>query len=72
MHRAGLEQERIPHVLADHRENDMAESASAQLYYLRAAGFSPAEVIWSWEKFAVFFAAKPMLAAQQAFAADGG
>lgn len=71
MRQAGLEEERIPHVLADHREHDMAESASAQLSFLRAAGFAPAEVIWSWEKFAVFYAAKPKLAAQQGAAPDG-
>jgi tRNA (cmo5U34)-methyltransferase len=59
MRGAGLDPERIPHVLADHRDNDIAESSSTQLSYLRAAGFVPAEVIWSWEKFAVFYAAKP-------------
>jgi SAM-dependent methyltransferase len=64
MQGAGLEPERIPHVLADHRENDVAESASTQLSYLRAAGFAPAEVIWSSEKFAVFYAAKPRLHAR--------
>jgi cyclopropane fatty-acyl-phospholipid synthase-like methyltransferase len=63
MHGAGLDTERIPHVLADHRENDIAEPSSTQLSYLRAAGFAPAEVIWSWEKFALFYAAKPMPAA---------
>lgn len=63
MHGAGLDAERIPHVLADHRENDIAEPSSTQLSYLRAAGFAPAEVIWSWEKFALFYAAKPMPAA---------
>jgi hypothetical protein len=59
MQQAGLDPERIPHVLADHRENDLAESASTQLSYLRTAGFAPAEVIWCQEKFAVFYAAKP-------------
>lgn len=63
MQEAGLEPERIPHVLADHRENDLAESASTQLAYLRAAGFAPAEVIWSSEKFAVFYATKRRLLA---------
>src|SRR5215510_1326992 len=63
MRHAGLEEERIPHVLADHREHDMAESTSAQLSFLRAAGFAPAEVIWSWEKFVLFYAAKPISAA---------
>ena len=63
MRRAGLDTERIPHVLADHRDNDIAEPSSTQLSYLRAAGFAPAEVIWSWEKFALFYAAKPMPAA---------
>lgn len=56
---AGLDTERIPHVLADHRDNDIAEPSSTQLSYLRAVGFAPAEVIWSWEKFALFYAAKP-------------
>jgi hypothetical protein len=60
MREAGLDPERIPYVLADHRDNDLAETSSAQLSYLRAAGFSPAEIIWCWEKFAVFFAAKPI------------
>jgi SAM-dependent methyltransferase len=63
MHGAGLDTERIPHVLADHRENDIAEPSSTQLSYLRAAGFAPADVIWSWEKFVLFYAAKPMPAA---------
>lgn len=71
MRQAGLDEERIPHVLADHREHDMAESASAQLAFLHAAGFAPAEVIWSWEKFALFYAAKPALAAQPGAAPDG-
>jgi tRNA (cmo5U34)-methyltransferase len=56
---AGLDPERIPYVLADHRENDLAESSSMQVSYLRAAGFRPAEVIWCWEKFAVLYGAKP-------------
>lgn len=55
---AGLDTERIPHVLADHRDNDIAELSSTQLSYLRAAGFAPAEVICSWEKFALFYAGK--------------
>jgi tRNA (cmo5U34)-methyltransferase len=59
MQEAGLEPERIPYVLADHRENDLAEPAATQLSYLRAAGFAPADVIWSREKFAVFYAVKP-------------
>jgi cyclopropane fatty-acyl-phospholipid synthase-like methyltransferase len=63
MHGARLDTERIPHVLADHHENDIAEPSSTQLSYLRAAGFAPVEVIWSWEKFALFYAAKPMPAA---------
>ena len=62
MHGAGLDTERIPHVLADHRDNDIAEPSSTQLSYLRAAGFAPAEVVWSWEKFALFYAAKPIVA----------
>jgi tRNA (cmo5U34)-methyltransferase len=57
---AGLDPERIPYVLADHRDNDLAESSSTQLSYLRAAGFTPAEIIWCWEKFAVFYGAKPI------------
>jgi len=56
---AGLDPERIPYVLADHRDNDLAESSSRQLSYLRTAGFTPAEIIWSWEKFAFFYGAKP-------------
>jgi hypothetical protein len=57
---AGLDPERIPYVLADHRDNDLAESSSTQLSYLRAAGFTPAEIIWRREKFAVFYGAKPI------------
>jgi tRNA (cmo5U34)-methyltransferase len=63
MRGAGLDPERIPHVLEDHREHDIPESSSTQLSYLRAAGFAPAEVIWLWEKFAVFYATKPTPAA---------
>lgn len=59
MQGAGLEPERIAYVLADHRDNDLAESASTQVSYLRAAGFAPADVIWCQEKFALFYAAKP-------------
>jgi SAM-dependent methyltransferase len=55
---AGLDAERMSHVLADHRDNDLPESTSTQLSYLRAAGFAPAEVIWCQEKFAVFYAAR--------------
>ena len=55
---AGLDPERIPHVLADHGDNDLAESSSAQVSYLRAAGFAPAEIVWCREKFAVFYGAK--------------
>jgi tRNA (cmo5U34)-methyltransferase len=58
MREAGLEAERIPHVLADHRENDLPESAEQQLAYLREAGFASAEIVWRWEKFALFHAAK--------------
>jgi len=61
METAGLDPQRIPYVLADHRENDLAECSATQLSYLRSAGFAPAEIIWSWEKFALFYAAKPML-----------
>jgi tRNA (cmo5U34)-methyltransferase len=57
---AGLDPERIPYVLADHRDNDLAEPSSTQLSYLRAAGFAPAEIIWCWEKFAVFYGVKPI------------
>jgi tRNA (cmo5U34)-methyltransferase len=57
---AGLDPERIPHVLADHRDNDLAESSSTQLSYLRAAGFTPAEIIWCSEKFVLFYGAKPI------------
>jgi ubiquinone/menaquinone biosynthesis C-methylase UbiE len=57
---AGLDPERIPYVLADHHDNDLAESSSTQLSYLRSAGFTPAEIIWCWEKFAVFYGAKPI------------
>jgi SAM-dependent methyltransferase len=63
MRAAGLDPQRIPHVLADHREHDIPETSSTQLSYLREVGFAPAEVIWSWEKFALFYAAKPIAAA---------
>jgi tRNA (cmo5U34)-methyltransferase len=58
MREAGLEEERIPHVLADHRQNDLPESAEQQLKYLREAGFASAEIVWRWEKFALFHALK--------------
>ena len=32
-----------------------------QLSYLSAAGFAPVEAIWSWNKFAVFYAEKPIV-----------
>jgi hypothetical protein len=63
MQQAGLEEERIPHVLADHRENDLPESVPQQLSCLRSAGFALAEVIWSWQKFALFYAAREEVAA---------
>jgi hypothetical protein len=44
--------------LADHRENDLPESAGEQLAYLRAAGFAVADLAWSREKFAMFYAEK--------------
>jgi tRNA (cmo5U34)-methyltransferase len=68
MHEAGLDPERIPHVLADHREHDRPESSAMQVSYLRAAGFAPAETIWSWEKFAVFYAIKPVHTEDEALA----
>jgi tRNA (cmo5U34)-methyltransferase len=58
MREAGLEEERIPHVLADHHQNDLPESAEQQLEYLREAGFASAEIVWRWEKFALFHGAK--------------
>jgi SAM-dependent methyltransferase len=56
MRGAGLDPKRSPHVLTDHREHDIGESSSTQLWYLRAAGFAPAQVIWSWQKFALVYA----------------
>jgi hypothetical protein len=53
---------------SDHRDNDLAEPSSTQLSYLRASGFAPAEVIWSWEKFARFYAAKPIVDGERSFA----
>ncbi len=59
MRDAGLEEERIAGVLDDHRTNDLPEPCERQLAALRAAGFARAEVIWSWEKFALFYARRP-------------
>jgi tRNA (cmo5U34)-methyltransferase len=62
MRQAGLEEERIPHVLDDHRRNDLPEPVAQLLSSLRAAGFETVEVVWSWEKFALLYARKrPLL-----------
>ena len=58
MRDAGLEEDRIGHILADHRENDLPESAEQQLAYMRAAGFVIADLAWSCEKFAMFYGEK--------------
>ena len=59
MRQAGLEEERISHVLRDHRENDLPETVERQLGYLQQAGFDPAAVLWSRGKFALFFGQAP-------------
>jgi tRNA (cmo5U34)-methyltransferase len=56
MRESGLTDERISRVLADHQVNDRPESSMQQQDYLRASGFHPVELIWSWEKFALFYA----------------
>jgi tRNA (cmo5U34)-methyltransferase len=58
MRESGLEEERIAGVLEDHRQNDLPEPSAQLLRYLQTAGFALAEVIWSLEKFVVFFAGK--------------
>ena len=58
MREAGLEEERIPQVLDDHRRNDLAVPVAQLLTSLREAGFETAEVVWSWEKFALLYARK--------------
>ena len=55
MRQAGLAEERIPHVLQDHRENDLPETAKSQVAYMQRAGFDPAAVVWSNGKFVLFF-----------------
>lgn len=59
MRQAGLEEERISHVLRDHRENDLPETVERQLGYLQRAGFDPAGVVWSRGKFALFLGRRP-------------
>jgi tRNA (cmo5U34)-methyltransferase len=58
MREAGLEEERIPRVLDDHRQNDLPVPVAQLLSSLRNAGFETAEVVWSWEKFALLYARK--------------
>jgi tRNA (cmo5U34)-methyltransferase len=58
MREAGLEEERIPHVLDDHRRNDLPVPVTQLLSSLRAAGFEAVRVVWSWEKFALLYARK--------------
>jgi hypothetical protein len=48
--------ERIPHVLDDHRRNDLSEPVAQLRSSLRAAGLKTLEVVWSWEKFALLCA----------------
>jgi ubiquinone/menaquinone biosynthesis C-methylase UbiE len=58
MRGAGLGEERIGHILADHRENDLPETATWQLAIMKATGFGFAELAWTREKFALFYAKK--------------
>jgi tRNA (cmo5U34)-methyltransferase len=53
MRQAGLEEERIPHVLQDHRENDLPEEVETLLGLMQRAGFDPAALVWSHGKFAL-------------------
>jgi putative AdoMet-dependent methyltransferase len=58
MRNAGLEEERIPHVLRDHRENDLPETTQRQLTYMHEVGLDGVSVLWSQEKFVLFFGQK--------------
>jgi putative AdoMet-dependent methyltransferase len=58
MRNEGLEEDRIPHVLKDHRENDLPETTRAQLVYMQHAAFDAITVLWSHEKFVLFFGQK--------------
>jgi ubiquinone/menaquinone biosynthesis C-methylase UbiE len=58
MREAGVEEERVPCILEDHRDNDLPETKEQHLAYLSEAGFQLAEIVWSQEKFALFFAQK--------------
>jgi tRNA (cmo5U34)-methyltransferase len=58
MRDAGLDEERISEVLMDHRDNDLPEPEGTQLAHLGRAGFEPAEIVWSSEKFALFHGVK--------------
>jgi len=58
MRASGVEEERIPHVLADHRDNDLPETRDRYLEFLREVGFDLAEVIWSQENWVLLYAAK--------------
>jgi tRNA (cmo5U34)-methyltransferase len=58
MRDAGIEEERISTILDDHEQNDLPEPAARQIEYLRVSGFAVAEVIWSQEKYVLFYAEK--------------
>lgn len=53
MRQAGLEDERIPHVLQDHRENDLPERVETLLGFMQRVGFDPAAAVWLQGKFAL-------------------
>jgi SAM-dependent methyltransferase len=58
MREAGLGDGVIFGVLEDHRMNDLPEPCERQLEFLRTAGFTPVEVVWSLEKFVLMVASK--------------
>ena len=47
---------KIKRIIDDHLENDIPETVEIQLQYLREAGFRSWDLIWSYEKFAAFYA----------------
>jgi ubiquinone/menaquinone biosynthesis C-methylase UbiE len=58
MRDSGLEEEQIPYVLDDHRDNDLPETVARQLEFLESAGFADAEVAWSRGKYVMIVASK--------------
>jgi len=58
MSRSDLTNKKIKMVIEDHRNNDLPETVETQMKYLKTAGFNSYDIIWRYEKFAVFYAVK--------------